>query len=120
MRFAGRVGASELARLRAGAALALAPSRSPETFGLALAEAMAAGVPVVASRVGALPELVEEAGLAPAGDARALAALIAQRAGDRAAGERGRERVRSVCAPGVVAKALAEVYEPGGAPGLTT
>ena len=120
VRFAGRVGASELARLRAGAALALAPSRSPETFGLALAEAMAAGVPVVASRVGALPELVEEAGLAPAGDARALAALIAQRAGDRAAGERGRERVRSVCAPGVVAKALAEVYEPGGAPGLTT
>ena len=120
VRFAGRVGASELARLRAGAALALAPSRSPETFGLALAEAMAAGVPVVASRVGALPELVEEAGLAQAGDARALAALIAQRAGDRAAGERGRERVRSVCAPGVVAKALAEVYEPGGAPGPTT
>src|SRR5437763_3734878 len=114
VRFAGRVGASELARLRAGAALALAPSRSPETFGLALAEAMAAGVPVVASRVGALPELVEEAGLAPAGDARALAALIAQRAGDRAAGERGRVRVRSVCAPDVVAKALAEVYEPGG------
>jgi len=120
VRFAGRVGATELARLRAGAALALAPSRSPETFGLALAEAMAAGVPVVASRVGALPELVEEAGLAPAGDARALAALIAQRAGDQAAGERGRVRVRSVCAPDVVAKALAEVYEPGGAPGLTT
>jgi glycosyltransferase involved in cell wall biosynthesis len=120
VRFAGRVGASELARLRAGAALALAPSRSPETFGLAVAEAMAAAVPVAASRVGALPELVEEAGLAPAGDARALAALIAERAGDRAAGERGRERVRAVCAPGVVAKALAEVYEPGGAPGLTT
>jgi len=120
VRFAGRVGASELARLRAGAAVALAPSRSPETFGLALAEAMAAGVPVVASRVGALPELVEEAGLAPAGDARALAALIEQRAGDRAAGERGRRRVRSVCAPGVVAEALAEVYERGGAPARRT
>ncbi|TMK97720.1 MAG: glycosyltransferase family 4 protein [Actinobacteria bacterium] len=120
VRFVGRVGASELDRLRAGAALALAPSRSPETFGLALAEAMAAGVPVAASRVGALPELVEEAGLAPAGDARALAALIAQRAGDRAAGERGRERVRSVCAPGVVARSLAEVYGRNGTRGLTT
>ena len=102
VRFAGRVDDAELARLRAGAAIALAPSRSGETFGLAAAEAMAAGLPVAASRVGALPELVDGAALVPPGDARALAAAIARLAGDRQAGERGRARVRAVCAPEVV------------------
>ena len=111
VRFLGRVEDSRLTELRAGAAIALAPSRSAETFGLAAAEAMAAGVPVVASRVGALPELVEEEGLVPPGDASALAQAISRRAGDRSAGERGRVRVRALCAPEVVAAALAEVYD---------
>ncbi len=47
------------------------PSRSGETFGLAAAEAMAAGLPVAASRVGALPELVDGAALVPPGRRRA-------------------------------------------------
>jgi glycosyltransferase involved in cell wall biosynthesis len=111
VRFAGRVEDPELARLRAGAAIALSPSRSAETFGLAAAEAMATGLPVAASRVGALPELVDEEGLVPAGDAEALAAAITRLAGDRAAGERGRERVRAICAPEVVASGLAAIYE---------
>lgn len=110
VRFLGRVDDGELARLRAGASIALVPSRSAESFGLAAAEAMAAGVPVAASRVGALPELVEGDGLVPPGDPPALASAIARLAGDRAAGERGRERVRAVCAPEVVAGALADVY----------
>jgi len=111
VRFAGRVDDGELARLRAGAAIALAPSRSAETFGLAAAEAMAAGLPVAASRVGALAELVEESGLVPAGDAEALAGAIGRLAGDRDAAQRGRERVRARCAPEVVAEALAAVYD---------
>jgi glycosyltransferase involved in cell wall biosynthesis len=111
VRFAGRVDDARLAGLRAGAAIALVPSRSAETFGLAAAEAMAAGVPVAASRVGALPELVDEQGLVPAGDADALARAIGRLAGDRAAGERGLERVRAVCAPEVVAGSLAELYD---------
>ncbi len=110
VRFAGRVGDEELARLRADASIALVPSRSAETFGLAAAEAMAAGLPVAASRVGALGELVEEEGLVAPGDAGALAAAIVRLAGDRAAGARGRERVRAVCAPSVVADALAKLY----------
>jgi glycosyltransferase involved in cell wall biosynthesis len=118
VRFAGRVGDGELAQLRAGAAIALAPSRSAETFGLAVAEAMAARLPVAASRVGALPELVEEDGLVPAGDAPALAAAISRLADDREAGERAAERVRAVCSPAVVADSLARIYdgrEPAGA-----
>jgi glycosyltransferase involved in cell wall biosynthesis len=110
VRFTGYVEDAELARLRADASIALVPSRSAETFGLAAAEAMAAGLPVAASRVGALGELVDEDGLVPPGDAAALAAAIVRLVGDRAAGARGRERVREVCAPSVVADALAELY----------
>jgi glycosyltransferase involved in cell wall biosynthesis len=111
VRFVGRVGDAELAELRAGAAVALAPSRSAETFGLAAAEAMAAGLPVLASSVGALPELVESECLIPPGDAASLAEAIGRLAGDRSAGERGRERVARLCAPEVVAAALARVYD---------
>jgi glycosyltransferase involved in cell wall biosynthesis len=110
IRFAGRVDDAELARLREGAAIALVPSRAAETFGLAAAEAMAAGVPVAASRVGALSDLVDERGLVRPGDAAALAAAIGRLAGDREAGARGRERVAALCAPAVVAGALAKVY----------
>jgi glycosyltransferase involved in cell wall biosynthesis len=111
VRFVGAVGDEQLARLRAGAAIALAPSRSAETFGLSVAEALAVGLPVAASRVGALPELVEPAGLVPPGDADALARTLARLYGDRAAGERGRERVRARCAPELVAGALAAIYD---------
>jgi glycosyltransferase involved in cell wall biosynthesis len=110
-RFAGHVDAAELARLRAGAALAIVPSLSAETFGLAAAEAMAAGVPVVASNVGALPELVEPDGLVPPGDAAALAQAITRRFGDQRAGERAIAAVRATAAPEVVAKRLSAAYE---------
>jgi glycosyltransferase involved in cell wall biosynthesis len=109
--FAGRVDDGELARLRAGASIALVPSRSAETFGLAAAEAMAAGLPVAASRAGALGELLDDDDLVAPGDAQALAQSIVALAGDRARGARNVERVRAVCAPAVVADALARVYD---------
>jgi glycosyltransferase involved in cell wall biosynthesis len=111
VRFAGRVDDVALARLRAGASIALVPSRSAETFGMAAAEAMACGLPVAASRVGALPELVEEPSLAAPGDARALAETIARVLADPRAGERGLRRVGALCAPEAVARGLARVYE---------
>jgi glycosyltransferase involved in cell wall biosynthesis len=110
VRFLGRVDDATLAELRAGAAVALAPSRSAETFGLAVAEAMAAGLPVAASRVGAIPELLDAHALVPPGDAQALAGAIARLAGDQAVGSRNLERVRAVCAPEVVAGGLREAY----------
>jgi glycosyltransferase involved in cell wall biosynthesis len=110
VRFAGRVDDAALGQLRAGAAIALAPSRSAETFGLSVAEAMAAGLPVAASRVGAFPELLDPEALVPPGDAQALAQVVASLAGDRAAGRRNLERVRAVCAPELVAEGLRQAY----------
>ncbi|MEA2219402.1 MAG: hypothetical protein QOJ35_2028 [Solirubrobacteraceae bacterium] len=115
-RFAGHVDDGELARLRASAAIAVVPSRSAETFGLAAAEAMAAGLPVAGSAVGALPELCgEDALLVAPGDAAALALAVRARFGDGAAGEAGRRRVLRIAAPQAVARALAAVYEAVGA-----
>jgi glycosyltransferase involved in cell wall biosynthesis len=109
--FVGRVGAPELAALRARAGLAIVPSRSAETFGLAAAEAMAAGLPVVASAIGALPELCDPDGLVAPGDAAALALAARALFGDAAAGEAGRRRVLEIAAPGAIAPALAAIYD---------
>jgi len=109
--FAGQVAPGELGRLRAEAALAIVPSKAAETFGLAAAEAMADGLPVVASATGALPELIDPEGLTEPGDADALAAAARRLYGDRAAGERNIERAKRAAAPENVAAALQAAYE---------
>ncbi len=111
VRLLGQIAEPELARLRAGAAVAIAPSRSAETFGLAAAEAMAAGLPVVASRVGALSELVPDEGLVPPDDPPALAEAIGRLWRDEAAASRARERARLACSPEMVAARLRTAYE---------
>jgi glycosyltransferase involved in cell wall biosynthesis len=108
--FTGQVEEAQLARLRTEASVALVPSRSGETFGLAAAEAMAVGLPVAGSRVGALPELVPEEWLVAAGDPGALAEAIGRVRAEREAGARAIDRARAITAPGVVAAALNEVY----------
>jgi len=110
VRFTGRVGAEELAELRAGAALALVPSRYAEILPLAALEAMAAGLPVVASAAGGLAELVPSAGLHPPGDVPAMAERIRTMWRDAAAGEAALAAVRTRCAPRAVAAALRAVY----------
>ena len=67
---------AEVARRLAGAAVLAYPSRS-EGFGYPPLEAMAAGVPVVASAAGAIPEVVGDAAmLVPPGDPDALRAAL--------------------------------------------
>jgi glycosyltransferase involved in cell wall biosynthesis len=72
-----------------------------EGFGLVLLEAMAAGRPIVASRVATIPEVVvdgETGLLVPAGNPLALAEALAGLAHDpvraRQIGEAGRQRLR--------------------------
>ncbi len=113
--FTGRVPPERLRELRARAGVALVPSRAAETFGLAAAEAMAAGLPVASTRSGALGELVSDDHLAPPNDAEALGSLAAKLRGDEDAARRGLARVRQRCAPEVIAPLLAAVYE-GAAP----
>jgi len=55
--FRGPVAPEDLPQLYGIADVVVCPSES-ETFGLVAAEALACGIPVIASRVGALPELV--------------------------------------------------------------
>lgn len=76
------------------------PSLS-EAWGLAAIEAMAHGVPVIASDVGGLPEIVEAGNggwLVPAGDPAALARAITVAASDpdrlKAQGQKARDRAR--------------------------
>jgi glycosyltransferase involved in cell wall biosynthesis len=67
------------------------PSITPETFGLVALEAMAAGVPVVASRVGGLPDVIAdgETGILVApGDVGELSAALDRLIGDAGLRER--------------------------------
>ena len=56
----GRVPPDELVHLYAAADLGVVPSVSEESFGLAALEMMASGLPVVASRIGGLPEFLDD------------------------------------------------------------
>jgi len=78
----GRVSDADLAALYKGA-LALVYPSSDEGFGLPVLEAMAAGVPVIATTGGALPEAVGDAGLLTTpGSVAELAAAMRRVASD--------------------------------------
>ncbi|MGY1681169.1 glycosyltransferase family 4 protein [Geodermatophilus sp. SYSU D01176] len=87
---------SDAARLLAGLDVLAVPSRS-DGSPLVVCEAMAAGIPVVASRVGGLPDLVQDGGtglLVRPGEAedlaRALVSLLLDPESARRLGARGR------------------------------
>ncbi len=89
-----------------------------EAFGLTAAEALASGVPVVASRVGGLREIVidQETGLlVPPSDPRALSTAITRMLNDAALRERlareGRQRVRRLFREADHTAQLLDVYQ---------
>ncbi len=99
--FHGLLGRERLRELFAAATVFALPTLR-EAFGLSLLEAMAFGLPVVASRIEAIPEIVSdgETGLlVPPRDAPALAAaigeLLREPARARAMGAAGRQRLQA-------------------------
>ena len=110
VRFAGRVDREELARLRAQAGVAVVTTRAHETFGLAALEAMAAGLPTVATARGALDGLASGAHLVPPNEPGLLATAIEMARGDAEAGRRAHAAALRLAAPFVIAPKLAAVY----------
>ncbi len=108
--FLGRVADERLAGLRVRARAAIVPSRAHETFGLSAFEAMAAGVPVVASAVGALAELGDDVALVPPLDADAMAKALQQVAGDEERGNHAIAAARHRAGPETVALELERLY----------
>ena len=89
-----------------------------EGFGLAVLEAMLAGLPVVATNVSSLPELVvdgETGFLVAPDDPAALALGVASALEQPALGEAGRERARREFSVARMADRTAALYEPGAA-----
>jgi glycosyltransferase involved in cell wall biosynthesis len=100
------------------AALGIVPSLFPDPCPTVVLEAMVAGVPVVGSSNGGMPDLVvdgETGVLVPPGDVGALAAaldlLLADPGRARRLGEAGRARVESRFSLAEQARRVLEVYD---------
>ena len=114
VRFVSGLPDQELVALYAEAEAAVVPSLY-EGFSLPAVEAMACGLPLVATTAGALPEVVGDAALlVPPGDPCALAdrltALLTDAGLRRGLGERGRERVLGRFTWNAAARATVERY----------
>jgi glycosyltransferase involved in cell wall biosynthesis len=122
--FTGRLDRASLERELAGAAMLLMPSRYHEFAGYSALEAMAAGVPVIASSLGALPEIVGATRCVPANDPRALAARMGTLWMDpearRAEGHELLERVRADHSEQLYISRLSALYERVGKSRSTT
>lgn len=97
----GRVDDARLASYLRAADIYLGPALGGESFGIVLAEAMAAGLPIVASNISGYRDVArdgQESLLVPPGDDAALAAAAARLLADpdlaRALGTRGAARAR--------------------------
>lgn len=116
LRLLGHLGDATLAALRRAAGVVIVPSLFYETFCYAAAEALLDRRPVVASTIGAIPELVEHEVtglLAPPGDAHALAEAARRALEDPAAAAwagAGQERVATLGDPRRHLDALIGIY----------
>jgi len=116
VRLVGHLSDAALAGLRARASVVVAPSLFVEHFGYTVAEALLDARPVVAARIGALPELVEHEVtglLVPPGNAAGFGEAVKRAFADPAAprwGEAGRERVRRLSEPRAHLAGLLGIY----------
>jgi glycosyltransferase involved in cell wall biosynthesis len=116
VQYMGRLSRDAAGDFLLGARGAVVPSVCPETFGLSAAEAMAAGLPVIASLIGALSETIPAgAGIfVPPGDARALAGAMTELWENpdqaRVMGAAGREHARREFSKETYAARLLDVY----------
>jgi len=116
--FAGYRSGAELARLLAESQFVVLPSRWYENLPYAVMEAFAASKPVVASRIGGVPEMIEdgvEGFLVPTGDEAALEAALRRMLGAREArlemGRRGREKAERLYNRDVHYDRIMGIYE---------
>ncbi|MER8039323.1 glycosyltransferase [Streptomyces hydrogenans] len=117
VRYVGLYDPEQCREAVARAVAVVAPSLSLETFGLVVAEAMAAGVPAVAAGHGAFVELVEDGVtglLHRPGDPASLASRVREVASDRARnremGRAARLRYERAFSPAVGLERLVEEY----------
>jgi glycosyltransferase involved in cell wall biosynthesis len=115
--FAGTVPLTQLTQLYQSADLLVLPSVWQESYGLPIAEAMASGLPVLASRCGGVPELVDDnvtGRLVPRCDVRVLTenlrAMLADPSALRAMSHAARERALAQMTWSRSAALLEQVY----------
>jgi glycosyltransferase involved in cell wall biosynthesis len=117
VRFVGVLGGERLADLYEQADAFCLPSER-DGVPMALLEAMAAGLPVVATRVGGIGDVVvdgETGALVAPGDPAALTAALGSLAGSedlrRRLGDAGRARVEKLAEPTILVARWREIYE---------
>ncbi|UCF05273.1 MAG: glycosyltransferase family 4 protein [bacterium] len=122
--FLGYRGGDELRRILSGAQFVVLPSRWYENLPFAVMEAFASGKPVVASRVGGIPEMVEDGingYLFPIGDVDALSVCLGRMLADPGKrsemGRRGREKAGSLYNRREHYRRIIDVYEAVTGPG---
>lgn len=113
--FLGRIDGQALVAARMGAAFAILPSEWREVLPLSALESLAAGLPLLTSDRGGLPELTEPELVTPAGDASALAAVMRRLIDDpaerAAAGTRALARARERYSEQAFVPRLTALYE---------
>jgi glycosyltransferase involved in cell wall biosynthesis len=117
VRFEGRVGQARLSELFSHAIALVLPS-SQENAPMVIAEAMAAGLPVVATRIGGIPDMVrdgENGLLYTAGDTSGLASCIRRlllEPGEQSRlGDQARATARALFAPEQIARETVAAYQ---------
>lgn len=115
--FTGYRTGPELEKLLAGAKFVVLPSRWYENLPFSIMEAMAAAKPVVAARIGGIPEMVEDGVnglLFPPGDVDSLGGCLRRLLEDdsmrREMGRRGREKAERIYNRDLHYRKVMEVY----------